>query len=195
MPTRLILIRHGETGWSCRKRYCGFTDIPLNKKGRIQARELSKRLRKEKIYKVYSSDMKRTLQFARIIFKDTPIEESPGLREINFGIFEGLRYQKIMDKYPGIYIRWLDDPVDFTIPGGENLKDLAKRVRKSLAKILSHNKNKTVAVFAHAGPIRVILCDILKAGLKQIWQIEQDLASINIIEFTKGKTKICIRNG
>ena len=194
MSTKVILIRHGETDWSYQKRYCGFTDIDLNEKGRQQARELLKRLSKEKIHKVYSSDMKRTLQFAEIVFKDVPVKEMVNLREMNFGIFEGLIYKDIMEKYPQIYGKWLERPLDIAIPQGESLNSMARRVRKALRRILSHNRNKIVAVFTHAGPIRVILCDILKVDLKEIWQIEQELASISIIEFVEGRGKVHLLN-
>lgn len=194
MSTKVILIRHGETEWSYQKRYCGFTDIELNEKGRQQARRLLKRLSKEKIHKVYSSDMKRTVQFAKIVFKDLPVEELLDLREMNFGIFEGLTYQDIMEKYPRVYGEWLGSPLDIIITQGEGLKILARRVRKALRIILSQNSNKTVAVFTHGGPIRVILCDILRLDLKEIWQTEIGLASISIIEFVKVKGKIHLLN-
>lgn len=194
MSTKLILIRHGETEWSYQKRYCGFTDIDLNEKGRWQARRLLKRLSKEKIHEVYSSDMKRTLQCAKIVFKDMPVEEMLDLREINFGIFEGLKYQDLMIKYPQVYRKWLENPLDIIIPRGESLNTLAGRVRKALRRILSQNSNKTVAIFTHGGPIKVILCDILKSDLKEIWKIESALASISIIEFVKGSAKIHLLN-
>jgi len=194
MSTELILIRHGETEWSYQKRYCGFTDIDLNEKGRWQARKLLKRLSKEKLHKAYSSDMKRTLQFAKIVLKDMPVEELSHLREINFGIFEGLTYQDVMEKHPLVYRKWLENPLDIIIPQGESLNSLAGRVRKALRRILSQNSNKTVAVFTHGGPIRVILCDIFKVDLKEIWQIEQELASISIVEFVKGRGRIRLLN-
>ena len=194
MSTKLILIRHGETEWSYQKRYCGFTDIDLNEKGRWQARRLLKRLNKEKIHEVYSSGMKRTLQCAKIVFQDMPVEEMSDLREINFGIFEGLRYQDLMIEYPQVYRKWLENPLDIIIPRGESLNSLAGRVRKALRKILSQNSNKRVAIFTHGGPIRVILCDILKLDLKEIWKIESALASISIIEFVKGSAKIHLLN-
>jgi len=194
MSTKVILIRHGETEWSYQKRYCGFTDIELNEKGRQQARRLLKRLSKEKIHKVYSSDMKRTVQFAKIVFKDLPVEELLDLREMNFGIFEGLTYQDIMEKYPRVYGEWLGSSLDIIITQGEGLKILARRVRKALRRILSQNSNKTVAVFTHGGPIRVILCDILRLDLKEIWQIELGLASISIIEFVKGRGRVHLLN-
>lgn len=194
MSTKVILIRHGETEWSYQKRYCGFTDIELNEKGRQQAIRLLKRLSKEKIHKVYSSDMKRTVKFAKMVFKGLPVEELSDLREMNFGIFEGLTYKDIMEKYPRVYREWLGNPLDIIIPRGETLKSLAKRVRKALRRILSQNSDKKVAVFTHGGPIRVILCDILKLDLKQIWQIEIGLASISMVEFVKGRGKIHLLN-
>jgi len=127
MSTKVILIRHGETDWSYQKRYCGFTDIDLNEKGRQQARRLLKRLSKEKIHKVYSSDMKRTLQFAKTVFKDLPVEELLDLREMNFGIFEGLTYKDIMEKYPKVYREWLGNPLDIIVPRGESLKTLLRQ--------------------------------------------------------------------
>ncbi|MBW2004816.1 MAG: alpha-ribazole phosphatase [Deltaproteobacteria bacterium] len=194
MSTKVILIRHGETDWSYQKRYCGFTDIGLNEKGRQQARRLHKRLTKEKVHKIYSSNMKRTVQFAKIVFKDVSIKEMVYLREMNFGIFEGLTYQDIMEKYPRIYRNWLENPLDIIIPRGESLRTLARRVRKALKRILSQNSDKKVAVFTHGGPIRVILCDILKLDLKGIWKIEQELASISIIEFVEGRGKVYLLN-
>ena len=194
MSTKVILIRHGETDWSYQKRYCGFTDIELNEKGRQQARRLLKRLSKEKIHKVYSSDMKRTLQFAKIVFKDLPAEELLDLREMNFGIFEGLTYKDIMEKYPKVYREWLGNPLDIIVPRGESLKTLVRRVRKALKRILSQNSDKKVAVFTHGGPIRVILCDILELDLKEVWKIEQELASISIIEFVEGRGKVHLLN-
>ena len=194
MSTKVILIRHGETDWSYQKRYCGFTDIDLNEKGRQQARRLLKRLSKEKIHKVYSSDMKRTLQFAKIVFKDLPAEELLDLREMNFGIFEGLTYKDIMEKYPKVYREWLGNPLDIIVPRGESLKTLVRRVRKALKRILSQNSDKKVAVFTHGGPIRVILCDILELDLKEVWKIEQELASISIIEFVEERGKVHLLN-
>ncbi|MBU2541163.1 MAG: alpha-ribazole phosphatase [Candidatus Omnitrophica bacterium] len=190
MPKKLILIRHGQTDWNYQKRYTGFTDIGLNKKGKAQARRLSKKLSKVEIHNVYASNMKRTVQFAKIIFKDKPVKEFSGLREMNFGILEGLTYQEIMKKHSQAYTKWLANPSKHTIPEGENLNNFAKRVRKTLKTLLSDNKNKTIAIFTHAGPIKVILCDILKISLRETWRIEPKSGSINIIEFTRGKARI-----
>jgi len=194
MSTRLILIRHGETDWNRQRRYCGFSDIDLNQNGKKQGELLGQRLKKEKIDKVYSSGMKRTDNFAAIALGPVTVEKIFGLREVNFGSLEGLTYQEVMKKLPLIYGKWLDNPLANQIPDAESLSCFAARVRQALAKILSDNKGSSSAVFSHAGPLRIILADSLKIELKDIWQIKQDSANINIIEFVEEKSKIVLQN-
>ncbi|MDP6685317.1 MAG: histidine phosphatase family protein [Candidatus Omnitrophota bacterium] len=195
MATKLILIRHGETDWSRERRYCGITDIPLNNKGEQQALEAFKKLEKEEVDEIYSSNMKRPFQSAKIIFKNRQIQRLNAFREMNFGIFEGLTYKEVMHKFKDIYESWLDNPLKNIIPEGEGLRDLTKRVKIALEEILSCNKNKTIALVSHAGPIRVILCDALGLDLKEILNIPVNLASIHIIEFVNGKGKVLVQNG
>ena len=192
MPTRIILIRHGQTPFGLKKRYCGLTDIDLNNKGKKQAKKLLPRLHKENIHKVYASDLKRASNFAKLLFKETSIKKSPPLREINFGIFEGMRYEEIMKKYPVLYHRWLNDPLSTVIPKGERFSDFKKRIKRFFKKIVALNKNKTVAVVTHAGPIKIILNDILKSH--NLWGIKIDNASVSIIVNNKGKTHIELFN-
>jgi alpha-ribazole phosphatase len=198
--TRLILIRHGETDYSLQRKYCGFTDPPLNKNGIIQAEKLARRLKDFKINKTYSSDLKRTVQTAEILFKRDPIEKSTDFREINFGIFEGLQHSEIMKKYPGLYRDWIRDPLETIIPNGETLKDLYIRVKKRLDFIFSAHRGETVAVLTHAGPIKVILSSIINNGFRgndiilcNFRDIKQDLCAINIIDYPYQKTPVIIK--
>ena len=181
--TRLILIRHSQTDYSLEKRYCGFSDPPLNDEGIWQARRLADRLKGSKVDKVYSSDLKRARQTAEIVFKNGPVEKSADLREMNFGIFEGLSYEMIIEKYPDLYSDWIADPAKIKIPDGESLADLCKRVLKKVASILFRHADRTIAIVAHGGPIRVILCNALGYDLKIFWQIEQDPCALNIIDY------------
>lgn len=188
MATKLILIRHGETDFNRKKRYSGFRDIPLNPKGRRQIGKLHKRLKDESVHKIYSSDRSRAIESAGIIFKGRRVESLPGLREIHFGIFEGLTYKEIMKKYPVIYKKWLKDPFSVNIPQGESLVSFRKRVVKELKKIIARNKGKTVAVVCHGGPISIFVNHILKS--KDFWKYIPKSASLSIIEHKNGKSKI-----
>jgi alpha-ribazole phosphatase len=185
------LIRHGETDWNRQRRYCGASDIGLNAKGKAQAKKLAKRLSKENIDYVYASRMKRAREFAQIVFKNRLIKKFAGLEEMNFGIFEGATHEEIVQRYPGLYQKWLDQPFKTEIPQSEGVKNFLKRVRKAWKKILSENSGKTIAVITHAGPIKLILAQILK---KKFWQIAQDTAAINIVELVRGKIYLRLSN-
>lgn len=191
---RLILMRHGQTDYSLQNRYCGFSNPSLNNKGIWQSKMLAARLKDVRIDKVYSSDLKRTYETAEIIFKNNSIEKVADLREMNFGIFEGLKYEDIIKKYPKLYRDWINNPMKVKIPNGERLKDLSKRVKERLSFILSQNEGKTLAVVTHNGPIRIVLCKALKFDLKTFWQIEQEISALNIIDYP-GESPPCLRRG
>ena len=184
--TRLILIRHGETEYNLQARYCGCSNPPLNNKGKRQSELLANRLKNQRIDKVYSSDLLRAYQSAKIIFKDMPIERTKKFRELKFGIFEGLTYEQIMKLYPVLYTQWIDDPLKVRISEGEDMEDLSKRVEQKLLSILTLHKDKTIAVVTHGGPIKVILCRLPGFGFKKFWEIGQKNGALNIIDFFEG---------
>ena len=184
--TRLILIRHGETDYTSQGRYCGFSDPSLNEKGIQQSEKLAIRLKETGVDKVYSSDLKRACQSAKLIFKNNPIEEIADFREMNFGLFEGLRYEEIIKVYPKLYQEWIDNPLRVEIPSGEGLVGLEKRVKEKLSFILSQDVGKTIALVSHGGPIRVILCQVLKLGLESFWKVEQEIGTLRIIDYPTG---------
>lgn len=192
MPARLILIRHGQTDANLKKKYSGFMDVELNSKGEKQAGRLRKRLTAVKIHKVYASDRRRAIDTAKIIFKGFKIETIAGLRELHFGVFEGLTYKEIMKKYPGIYKKWLNDPFNITIPGGENLGDFKKRVMKSFRKIILLNRRRTTAVVCHGGTISIFINNILKSN--DFWKLMPQPASLSIVEYKDGRPKIAVLN-
>lgn len=191
--TRLILIRHGQTDYSLQNRYCGFSDPPLNNKGIWQAESLAARLKDLKVDRVYSSDLKRAYETAAIIFKSNSVEKTENFREMNFGIFERLRYEEILQKHSKLYRNWIDNPLKIKIPNSESLNELNKRVKEKLYFILSQYKGRTISVVTHGGPIRVILCDALKFNLGAFWQIEQDSGALNIIDYPKSSRPIVVK--
>lgn len=158
----------------------------------MQAAKLSQRLKEELIHKIYSSDRKRALQSAEIIFKGARIEKAGNLREMSFGIFEGRSYEEILRKQPLLYKKWLKRPFNVTIPGGESPMDFKKRIMTAFRKITMHNKGKTVAMVCHGGTISVILNHILKS--KDFWKQIPASASLNIIEYKNSKVKIKLFN-
>lgn len=192
MATKLILIRHGSTNWNLEKKYCGFRNINLNNEGKKQAMLLRRRLKEEQIHRVYSSDRKRAIQTANIIFNRIKIEKIPDLRETHFGILEGLTYEEIMKRHPEIYKKWLNDPFSINIPYGEKIVNFKKRILKTFKKIIRLNKNKTVAVVCHGGVISIFINNILNS--KSFWKNIPNSSSLSIVEYRNGKAKIKLFN-
>lgn len=196
MVTKLLLVRHGETIWNQEQRYQGFMDIPLSEKGRAQAQKLSKRLACEKIDAFYASDLSRAFETAEIIAAPhqkevTPI---PGLRETNFGIWEGLKFKDIREQYGEIMTKWLEDPLGIRLPNGESLGDVRDRSQKALQEIVERHPDQTVLVAAHGGTIKVTLAEVIGFDIKGYWRIKQDNLALNIIEYYGDKAIVCLVN-
>lgn len=191
MVTRIILIRHGETDWNLQGRYQGHSNIDINTKGRNQAKKLAIRLKKASIDRVFASDRKRAINTARLIFPGRRMKIDKGLREISFGIFEGLVYDEILERHSKLYSRWIKNPFGIKILGGESGKDFKSRVSKAFKKIVSSNKGRTIAIVTHGGPINMILTGILKIarakdfipGHVSISIVELENREIRIISF------------
>ncbi len=85
--TTILLVRHGQTDWNLDRRLQGHTDRPLNDRGREQARALAAELASEPLDAVYSSDLVRAHETARIIAagRGLDVTAMDDLRERNFG--------------------------------------------------------------------------------------------------------------
>ena len=186
--TRLILIRHGLTLWNKSGRYCGCKDVALSKEGKAQAKRLSKFLKDAKFDKIYSSDRKRALQTARIIFRQAKIVKAPLLREIDFGVLEGLRHKEILLKYPDFYRKWIKDPYQNCIPQAESMNAFKKRVNRGIARIVRLNPGKELAIVCHGGVISILISSILKK--KNFWKYVPKGASLTVVEYKNGYSKI-----
>lgn len=192
MATKLILIRHDQTTANRQKKYSGFMDVCLNSEGIKQVRKLHKRFKTARVDKVYSSDRKRAVESARIVFQDYSIQVIKDLREMHFGVFEGLTYEQIMEKYPRAFKRWLDNPFKSKIPKGEHLGDFRKRVVRAIERIVFLHPGKTVAVVCHGGTISILLSSILKVN--RFWERIPQSASLTIIEYRRRKPRLKVFN-
>jgi len=190
LMTRVILIRHSQTDYNLENRYCGFKDIGLNKIGKAQARRIGVKLKDLKIDKIFSSDLKRSEQTAKIIFANRcRIVKNKNLREINFGIWEGFNYKQILQRSPATYKKWLKNPFSVDIPSGEKMSHFINRIKKELKNIIKNNSDKTVALITHSGPIRIILNTVLGIKREDFWRLKLKPQAVYIIEY-KNSSKI-----
>jgi broad specificity phosphatase PhoE len=189
MQTKLILIRHGETAYNARKKYCGHIDARLNAKGEAQALELRGKLAGIPIDVVYASDLRRAVKTARLALGDVRVVRVRQMREMNFGALEGLTYRQALKKYPERYKKWLEDPLkNPALPRAESVPAFQARVVGALKKIVAANHGKTVAVFCHGGPISVFLASILNT--EDVWRYLPESAGIRIVEYRGDKPHV-----
>jgi len=171
------------TDWNRQKRYCGRKDIELSSQGKRQARKLRKKLKGARFDVIYTSDRKRAITTARIIFGSARIIRIKDLREMNFGTLEGLTHKEAAKKWPVIYRKWLKAPFKNSIPNAERLNSFQKRVNTAMKRIIRFNRGKTIAIVCHGGTISMFIAGILKK--KDFWGYIPAAASINIVEYQK----------
>ena len=192
MAIKLILIRHGESEGNVDRKFCGFQDVKLTEKGIWQAKRLAQRLREVKMDAVYCSDLLRARQTAEIVFRNRGIDiiMCPGLKEMNFGVWEGYTFEEVKSKFGyGEYFHSWPENIDIKaiIPQGESIIKLNERAMKALNEILDKHKTKendeSIAIVCHGGTIRVILSNALNIDLDKIWNIGQDSTALNVINY------------
>jgi broad specificity phosphatase PhoE len=195
--TRIYLWRHPEVLGVDDGRFFGHTDIGLSRQGKSQAKAVVKCMSREKLGAVYASDLTR----ARIVAEAVARKQSPRrkvqalacLRELNLGVWEGLSYKQIADRYPEELKARYADLANFRIAGGESLIDLAERVVPAFTQIVADHVGETVCVVAHAGVNRVILAKLLGAPLDRIFRLEQEYACLNLIDVYSDGTPVIKR--
>jgi alpha-ribazole phosphatase len=146
---------------------------------------------------VYTSNLSRAVRSAGIIaepFGLRPVE-MPDLRERSFGEWEGMTFTEIKEKYPREFEAWANDPLRYSPVSGESTIAVKDRTVPALTKILEGHNGDNIAVVAHGGVNRIILCYVLGIPLENIFRLEQDYAAVNIIEFWDKYPVVKLING
>jgi alpha-ribazole phosphatase len=195
LMARLLLIRHGQTKLHRADRFWGRTDIELSDTGIRQAEQLRDRLARYKIHAIYASTLIRATVTAEIIASrhKLPVTPVAELCECSFGYAEGLTFSEISQKYPEL-ARELSAWKAVAFPGGESLDELNRRVQVFLSRLKEQPPESTIAVIAHGGPLRLIVCHLLGIGIGHWLQIRVDHASLSIAQMYPQGTIINLLN-
>jgi len=165
--------------------HVSFPHVPDNKESMLSA--------------VYCSNLSRALRSAEIIAGPYGLQPLvvPDLRERNFGVWEGMTFNEIKDQYPSEFESWASDPLKYSPVNGESTTEVCGRAIRALDGIVSKHAAEnpdrqasdnqgpaeSIAIVAHGGVNRIILCYLMGVPLENIFRIEQDSAAVNIIEF------------
>ena len=184
MANTFYIVRHGQTNWNILGKTQGHGNSDLTPKGENQALELSKAIKEYPIDYIYSSDLGRAVQTAEIIGSTIGVDviQTPSLREMGFGDWEGLLIEEIKKDHAKTYETWRNQPHLVNIPNGETLHIIKDRVDAFIKELNEKYDNKHILLVSHSVTVRVMLLSFLNSGVENIYRIKQDNTALNVVE-------------
>lgn len=154
-----VLVRHGETDLA--GRFCGHSDPPLNDAGRRQI-ELAASMLREIPEVIYTSDLRRARESASLLasYFAVPFQVRYGLREINFGEWEGLTWEEVEQRFPADANAWMEVYPRGVIRSGELYEAFQKRVQRETAFLLAEAELRSIVAVTHGGFIKTALREL-----------------------------------
>jgi broad specificity phosphatase PhoE len=178
---RLLLVRHGETPWNVTLQYQGQANVPLNERGREQARRCAARLMRYEATALYSSDIARAWETAELIGAALSLAPAPlpELREIDVGQWEGYTPEELYRRFPDHMAEYRRDPARTVRLGGESYAQLQARALVALNQIQErHRQGEVIVAVSHGGTIRALLCHVIGLDLENFGRMWLDNGSI-----------------
>lgn len=186
MPLDLYLLRHGETVASQTGGYCGDLDLPLTPAGEAMAVAFAERYQSLPWQAVFVSPLQRAIATARPLCQATGLamQERSGLREIQYGQWEGQTTDQVKTHFAEDYVRWLTEPAWNPPTGGETSVQIASRAALVLAEIEQTYSSGNVLVVSHKATLRIMLCSLLGIDLGRYRdRLELPVASLSLVRF------------
>lgn len=192
-PTRLILVRHGETAMTAQRRYSGRGDVALSERGLAQAQAVACRVAalvgSGAVAAVITSPLSRCTQTAEIIAADLPTAGSgpppvvvePDLVECDFGEWEGLTFGEVRSRWPRELDVWLAS-TSAAPPGGESFTAVGSRVRRVVTGLRKTYPGSIVVIVSHVSPLKVLLRDALGASDAFLHRMLLDPGGISVVD-------------
>ncbi|MEU2335928.1 bifunctional RNase H/acid phosphatase [Streptomyces sp. NPDC013172] len=187
-PATFVLLRHGETPLTPQKRFSGSggTDPALSEVGLDQARRVGEALaRRGTIEAILASPLTRTRQTAAAVADrlglDVTIDE--GLKETDFGAWEGLTFGEVRERHPDDLTTWLADPEAHPTGGGESFAETATRIAATRDRLIAAYAGRTVLLVTHVTPIKTFVQLALGAPLQSLFRMELSAASLSAVAY------------
>jgi broad specificity phosphatase PhoE len=183
---RVYLARHGQTEWNVLGRMQGQRDIPLNEKGRAQARELARKLEGVPLDAIYSSALQRSRQTAEALQGRAPIEALSGLNEQSLGAFEGVSKEE-KDRGRRAELERRQDNPDDTLDGGESTNQHFTRVEATVRRIRDQHPRGSILIVGHGGTNVMVLRALLGLSAEEAARVEQANDELYLVEMRPGQ--------
>ncbi|GGX10026.1 bifunctional RNase H/acid phosphatase [Streptomyces chartreusis] len=187
-PATFVLLRHGETPLTPQKRFSGSggTDPSLSDVGREQAERVGAALaRRGTVQAVVASPLTRTRETAGIVAAHLGLDVTvdDGLRETDFGAWEGLTFGEVRERYADDLGAWLADPEARPTGDGESFAATATRIAATRDKLVAAYAGRTVLLVSHVTPIKTFVRLALGAPPESLFRMELSAASLSAVAY------------
>ncbi|MFJ8213210.1 bifunctional RNase H/acid phosphatase [Streptomyces sp. NPDC096033] len=187
-PATFVLLRHGETALTPQKRFSGSggTDPELSPAGRRQAAAVAEALAaRGTVQAVVSSPLRRCRETAQAVADrlGLPVTVEEGLRETDFGAWEGLTFAEVRERFPDDLQAWLDSPKAAPTGGGESFAAVTRRVSATRDRLLSAYAGRTVLLVTHVTPVKTLVRLALGAPPESLFKMELSAASLSAVAY------------
>lgn len=186
MALTLYLLRHGQTECSRDNAFCGSIDPQLTPDGLEMAQAFADAYHSVHWSAVYASPMQRTIATATPLAQKVgmELELRDGLKEINYGKWEGQTVATVAQEYHDDYIRWTADPAWYPPTGGELAVAIASRALLVIEEIKQRYSSGNILIVSHKATIRIILCSLLGIDVGRFrFRLGCPVGSVSKVEF------------
>ncbi|MCI4081263.1 bifunctional RNase H/acid phosphatase [Streptomyces sp. MMS21 TC-5] len=187
-PATFVLLRHGETALTPQKRFSGSggSDPELSPAGRRQAAAVAEALAaRGTVQTVISSPLLRCRETAQAVADrlglDVTVEQ--GLREVDFGAWEGLTFAEVQERFPDDLQAWLDSPKAAPTGGGESFAAATRRISATRDRLLAEHAGRTVLLVTHVTPVKILVRLALGAPPESLFRMELSAASLSAVAY------------
>ena len=183
-PSLIYLLRHGAVVGAETRRFIGHLDVPLSPVGERQCEAQAARLRRVELSAVFSSDLARSRRSAQIIGAPHGLAATavPALREMAMGRWDGLTAAEIRAREPEAFADWMARVGEFPFPGGESVPDLVARAVPAFEAIAAAHTGRAIAIVAHGGTNRALLCHVFGLPLGRLLAFGQDYGALTVLQ-------------
>ncbi|MFE9302097.1 bifunctional RNase H/acid phosphatase [Streptomyces sp. NPDC006856] len=187
-PATLLLLRHGETALTPEKRFSGSggTDPELSAVGRGQAERAAEHFAAlGTVQEIVSSPLRRCRETAAVVAARLRlgVRIDEGLRETDFGAWEGLTFAEVRERYADDLTAWLASPDTAPTGGGESFSEVADRVAATRDRLVARSTGRTVLLVTHVTPIKTFVRLALGAPPEALFRMELSAASVSEVAY------------
>ena len=190
----IYLIRHAQSVGNKKRIFAGVTDFGLSDEGKESLDHVNEFFSDKDLASIYVSPLLRCRQTAEIIFGDREMISDDGLKEINFGEWEGVHVGEVMKNYPEKWEDYMGNWREFTFPGGDNIPDYQKRASSEVKRIVENHDDEDIAIVSHNGFIKAAISYMLTGNIELAFNLSVQNGKVNWIIVEEDFAKLRMLN-